>query len=168
MDKETLSNYGWVVIATLVLVVMIALATPFGNFIADAVKSTVQGLFDVNNNALFASDIIVEDQDIDDYMPNIMNNLGFYYDKEYLWVYSEDGSSNYQGISMIFKENGTIQIKGENVAIDDILPEDLEYSYQQIVGKNSQQDVEFIFSSDGKTLTYKYRETPDQFFGLVE
>ena len=30
MDKETLSNYGWVVICVLVLVVMIALATPFG------------------------------------------------------------------------------------------------------------------------------------------
>ena len=45
MDKETLSNYGWVVICVLVLVVMIALATPFGKYIADAVKSTTQGLF---------------------------------------------------------------------------------------------------------------------------
>ena len=32
MDKETLSNYGWVVICVLVLVVMIALATPFGKY----------------------------------------------------------------------------------------------------------------------------------------
>ena len=30
MDKETLSNYGWIVICVLVLAVMIALATPFG------------------------------------------------------------------------------------------------------------------------------------------
>ena len=44
MDKETLSNYGWVVICVLVLVVMIALATPFGNYIATAVKNTTQGL----------------------------------------------------------------------------------------------------------------------------
>lgn len=52
MDKETLSNYGWVVICVLVLVVMIALATPFGKYIAEAVKSTTQGLFGASKNAL--------------------------------------------------------------------------------------------------------------------
>ena len=52
MDKETLSNYGWVVICVLVLVVMIALATPFGKYIAEAVKSTTQGLFGASQNAL--------------------------------------------------------------------------------------------------------------------
>ena len=52
MDKETLSNYGWVVICVLVLVVMIALATPFGKYIADAVKSTTQGLFSASKGAL--------------------------------------------------------------------------------------------------------------------
>lgn len=58
MDKETLSNYGWIVICVLVLAVMIALATPFGTFIADAVKSTTQGLFDVNQNALNSTGLI--------------------------------------------------------------------------------------------------------------
>lgn len=52
MDKETLSNYGWIVICVLVLAVMIALATPFGEFISNAVQNTKQGLFDVNQNAL--------------------------------------------------------------------------------------------------------------------
>ena len=52
MDKETLSNYGWVVICVLVLVVMIALATPFGKYIAEAVKNTTKSLFDVTKNAL--------------------------------------------------------------------------------------------------------------------
>lgn len=52
MDKETLSNYGWVVICVLVLVVMIALATPFGKFIAEAVKNTTKSLFTVSQNAL--------------------------------------------------------------------------------------------------------------------
>ena len=52
MDKETLSNYGWVVICILVLVVMIALATPFGKYIANAVKATTESLFGVSNNAL--------------------------------------------------------------------------------------------------------------------
>ena len=54
MDKETLSNYGWVVICVLVLVVMIALATPFGKFIAEAVKNTTSALFNVSHKALEA------------------------------------------------------------------------------------------------------------------
>ena len=52
MDKETLSNYGWVVICVLVLVVMIALATPFGDYIAKAVKHTTEALFGASKNAL--------------------------------------------------------------------------------------------------------------------
>ena len=58
MDKETLSNYGWIVICVLVLAVMIALATPFGTFVSDAIKSTTQGLFDVNQNALNSTGLI--------------------------------------------------------------------------------------------------------------
>lgn len=62
MDKSTLSNYGWVVIAVLVLSVMIALATPFGTYISDGVKSTTQGLFDVQQKALGVVGLVVEDQ----------------------------------------------------------------------------------------------------------
>ena len=62
MDKETLSNYGWIVICVLVLAVLLALASPFGSFVADAVKSTTQGLFDVNQSALNATGLInIED-----------------------------------------------------------------------------------------------------------
>ena len=52
MDKETLSNYGWIVICVLVLSVMIALATPFGTFVSDAVQNTTQGLFKTEQNAV--------------------------------------------------------------------------------------------------------------------
>ncbi|MBR5824355.1 MAG: hypothetical protein IKY67_09470 [Paludibacteraceae bacterium] len=52
MDKETLSNYGWIVICVLVLAVMLALATPFGTFIADGFKATYTGLFDTGDSAL--------------------------------------------------------------------------------------------------------------------
>lgn len=62
MDKETLSNYGWIVICILVLSVMIALATPFGSFVSGAVKSTAEGLFDVNSSALEAVGIVTGDQ----------------------------------------------------------------------------------------------------------
>ena len=67
MDKETLSNYGWIVICVLVLAVMLALATPLGNFISTAVKSTTQGLFDTNKNALNSTGLInIGGQSFDD------------------------------------------------------------------------------------------------------
>lgn len=52
MDKSTLSNYGWIVIAVLVLAVMIALATPFGTYIKSGVESTTAGLFDTSEKAM--------------------------------------------------------------------------------------------------------------------
>ena len=52
MDKSTLSNYGWIVIAVLVLAVMIALATPFGQYVENGVRSTTQGLFDTSEKAM--------------------------------------------------------------------------------------------------------------------
>ncbi len=52
MDKETLSNYGWIVIAVLVLSVMIALATPFGKYIEAGVLNTTDGLISTSQNAL--------------------------------------------------------------------------------------------------------------------
>ena len=61
MDKETLSNYGWIVILVLILAVMLALATPFGTFVADAVKATTAGFFSVNQNALGAAGININD-----------------------------------------------------------------------------------------------------------
>ena len=48
MDKETLSNYGWIVICVLVLSVMIALATPFGSYVADGFKAAYNGFGDTN------------------------------------------------------------------------------------------------------------------------
>ena len=61
MDKETLSNYGWIVILVLILAVMLALASPFGSFIAGAIKSTTAGLFNVNQAALGSAGIDVND-----------------------------------------------------------------------------------------------------------
>jgi len=52
MDKETLSNYGWIVICVLILAVMLAFATPFGNFIANGFKATYAGFGMVGDNAL--------------------------------------------------------------------------------------------------------------------
>ena len=65
MDKETLSNYGWIVILVLILAVMLALATPFGTFVADAVKSTTAGFFSVNQNAMGAAGITIPGQEFE-------------------------------------------------------------------------------------------------------
>lgn len=61
MDKETLSHYGWIVILVLILAVMLALASPFGTFVADAVKSTTAGFFSLNQNAMGAAGIDIGD-----------------------------------------------------------------------------------------------------------
>lgn len=72
MDKETLSNYGWIVICVMVLAVMLAFASPFGNFVANAIKATTQGLFDVNQNALDAAGIQIMEQEFE----NMLNGNG--------------------------------------------------------------------------------------------
>ena len=66
MDKETLSTYGWIVICVMILAVLLALASPFGNFVAGAVKATAAGLFDVNQNALDVAGIVIPDQEFED------------------------------------------------------------------------------------------------------
>ena len=66
MDKETLSNYGWIVICVMVMAVMLAFASPFGNFIAGAIKSTTQGLFDTNQNALDSAGIEIMQQEFEE------------------------------------------------------------------------------------------------------
>ena len=89
MDKETLSNYGWIVICVLVLAVMIALAGPFGNFVADAVKSTTQGLFDVNQTALNSANVpglTIEDQEFAEGESNNANGCDTVY-----WDGNRDG-----------------------------------------------------------------------------
>ena len=63
MDKQTLSNYGWLVIVTLILAVMLALATPFGTYVGDAVVSVANGLVGTSDNAIDEDNIgKVEDQ----------------------------------------------------------------------------------------------------------
>ena len=79
MDKETLSNYGWIVILVLILAVMLALATPFGNFIAGAIKSTTAGFFSVNQNAMNAVGIIIPGQDFKDKITEDEIQTGYKY-----------------------------------------------------------------------------------------
>ena len=52
MEKGTLSSYGWIVIVTLVMAVMLALASPFGTYVGDGVVSIVRGYTTTGDTAL--------------------------------------------------------------------------------------------------------------------
>ena len=66
MDKQTLSNYGWLAIVTLILAVMLALATPFGTYVGDAVVSVANGYVGASNNAMDNDNIGKMEQQWDD------------------------------------------------------------------------------------------------------
>ena len=137
MDKETLSNYGWVTICCVVVAVMLALATPFGTFIANGVESTTEGFFHVNQNAIGASGLVtIPDQSFDNdgiigggdadggngegvvTPPEIpqpeLSEQGFYYNVVYYGVVEDDGSDFGHSYSMdvayIFRKDGTMLI----------------------------------------------------------
>ena len=52
MDRETMKHFGWIVIVTLILAVMLAFATPFGKFVGQATGNILKGYTSVNNSAL--------------------------------------------------------------------------------------------------------------------
>jgi hypothetical protein len=126
MDKETLSNYGWIVICTLVLAVMIALATPFGEFIRDGVWSTTNGLNDTLNKnmeivGLNGSDEdIGEDDNFGDDIDNDFNAAGLRFGQEYLvnndGIYDQD----WLGYSFTFYADGSAKLYycGEEEMLD--------------------------------------------------
>ena len=55
MDKNTLSNYGWVVVVVIVLAIMIALATPFGNYAVEGTKTVLQSFSNSADSLEFVS-----------------------------------------------------------------------------------------------------------------
>ena len=106
MDKSTLSNYGWVVIAVLVLSVMLALATPFGTYISNAVKTTTEGLFDVQQKAMGVAGLVIDDQEfnVPETNNNTQNNIPLQFGEKYN-VLSEG-----QLVSISFNKTGSAEI----------------------------------------------------------
>ena len=102
MDKETLSNYGWIVICTLVLAVMIALATPFGEYIKDGVWSTTNGLNDTLNKNMEIAGLSGSGDNTPD-EPEIND---FQFGQKYIVTYSDD-DSDMIGAYYIFYEDGS-------------------------------------------------------------
>lgn len=52
MDRETLSHYGWIVVMVIILMCLLAFATPFGMFVVDGVKVALDGYIATNDKVL--------------------------------------------------------------------------------------------------------------------
>jgi surface protein len=68
MDKSTLSNYGWVVVVTLVLAVMLALATPFGEYVGKGAGEVLKSYTQAGNNAVNPDNIETQSKNWDEYL----------------------------------------------------------------------------------------------------
>ena len=125
MDKETLSHYGWIVILVLILSVLLALATPFGNFVADGFKAAYVGFFQTGENAL---GIIIPGAE--PHQPNTLYyyqpyafdfgggqtaEIVFHKDGTYDIYYNDNGyewGEIYTGEDSAIYENGTVEFIG--------------------------------------------------------
>jgi hypothetical protein len=74
MDKSTLSNYGWIVVVTLVLAVMLALATPFGDYVGQGASEILKSYATASNNAVNPDNIETQSKDWDIYLNNNEKN----------------------------------------------------------------------------------------------
>lgn len=101
MDKETLSNYGWIVVLVLILAVLLALATPFGNFIAGAFKATYAGFGMVGDNAL---GIVIPGSGGGEENGAQTPGLKFY--QPYRYTMTENGDESI--MEYVFHENGAV------------------------------------------------------------
>lgn len=52
MDRNTLSHYGWIVVCIMIIAVLLAFATPFGNFIGTGARIALDGFLDTNDKVL--------------------------------------------------------------------------------------------------------------------
>jgi hypothetical protein len=57
MDKQTISHYGWIIVVTMIMSVMLAFATPFGQFVGKAVYNSVEGLGETSEKAISEENI---------------------------------------------------------------------------------------------------------------
>ena len=98
MDKSTLSNYGWIVIVTLVLAVMLALATPFGTFVGKGASNVIKTFVQSSDNAIDEDNIDTQSKDWDIFLNNT--------DSEHNVVVPEGGTYT--------DANGNTYTKGDN------------------------------------------------------
>lgn len=62
MNRQLVSHYGWIIIITMVIAVMIAFATPLGEYVGVALVGTTNGLTNVSDKALSDENMSNEEQ----------------------------------------------------------------------------------------------------------
>lgn len=106
MDRETLSNYGWIIISVLILAVMISFATPFGSTIGNSVNDvvkivtqneddndnikTVEELQEIYNFSYYSS----FSDAVSDINNSTTSNANSDKDNAYVGIYKNNGKSN--------------------------------------------------------------------------
>lgn len=169
MDKETLSHYGWIVICILVLSIMIAMATPFGDYIGNTVKSTTQGLFDVQQKAMGTAGLEVMQQEFEDMFnggengetlpPETPQNVLPVFNQPYRTVVTADGLELMY--EFVFYADGSASMWAEylngeyaGMSVGEFAPTGT-YKYQgnTIIDTTVEGGTPLTISADGKTLS---------------
>jgi hypothetical protein len=68
MDKQTLSHYGWIVVMVLILSVMLAFATPFGEYIGRGASNVAMAMGIANNDAVEEENIAQLEDEWEQYL----------------------------------------------------------------------------------------------------
>ena len=75
MNKETLSHYGWIVVLSLVMAVLIAFTTPMGKYVGMAASNIIRGFGRTNINAMSDRNINDMQQKWQDKIDELDNNM---------------------------------------------------------------------------------------------
>ena len=97
MDKQTLSHYGWIIVMVLTLSVMLAFATPLGQYIGRGVSNFAIAMGIINDGAVEEDNIEKLGDEWDDYLnakPIELNTHGFAYGEFYVMTIN-DGEHDY-------------------------------------------------------------------------
>ena len=150
MDKQTISNYGWIVIVVIIISILIGLATPF----AVALKGSFVG---TTNNLSNRMETALDNVSSGNGGGNTgsgenggtqsgtgLNEYGFYFGRSYFWV---DTFFGFEG-EYIFYEDGSVMYFSYNLG--DFYP-----AGTATYGTNtaSYNDMDFTFSENGTVIT---------------
>ena len=75
MNKETVSHYGWIVVLSLVMAVLIAFTTPMGKYVGMAASNIIRGFGRTNINAMSDKNINDMQQKWQDTIDELDNNM---------------------------------------------------------------------------------------------
>ena len=75
MNKETVSHYGWIVVLSLVMAVLIAFTTPMGKYVGMAASNIIRGFGRTNINAMSDKNINDMQQKWQDKIDELDNNM---------------------------------------------------------------------------------------------